>query len=60
MATLRGVVAEGRAISVVRGDDDRANAANPELLFVLLGGTLSDEGVALSVTRRGDLLPGGS
>ena len=60
VATLRGIVAEGHAISAVRGGDNDANAVNPELLFVLLGGTLSDEGVALSVTRAGDLVPGGS
>ena len=60
VATLRGAVEDGRVISAVRGGDDRASAVNPELLFVLLGGTLSDEGVALSVTRAGDLVPGGS
>ena len=60
VATLRGIVADGRAISTVRGDDDRASAVNPELLFMLLGGTLSDDGVALSVTRAGDLVAGES
>ena len=60
VATLRGIVADGRAISTVRGDDDRASAVNPELLFMLLGGTLSDDGVALNVTRAGDLVAGES
>ena len=60
VATLRGIVAEGRAISAVRGGDARANAVNPELLFMLLGGTLSDDGVALRVTRAGGLLAGES
>ena len=30
------------------------------LLFMLIGGTLSDEGVALRVTRAGDVVAGGS
>ena len=60
VATLRGVVAEGRAVSAVVGGDDAADAVNPQLLFSLIGGRLSDEGVVLEVTRTGALVPGGS
>ena len=60
VTTLRGVVAKCRTVSTVRGADRAANAVNPELLFVLLGGALSDEGVELEITRDGALVAGES